>query len=382
MPAGEPAAADDPSVVDDLLRRRRTSGLVVGAVAVVLLPAWSLLDLYLEPDLAAGFIAVRFASLAPMLVLLWLLWRRPPGHGAPEVLTLGILAVVQIDICWMVAQVDNTESYASGLSLAAYGCGGVLAGPPRWTAGLLGITWTGLGAALLFAPREIPDIDVAAVVFYLASATVVALVIHARRHRLVLDDMRSRVALEREQERTRALLDRLDRLSHEDPLTGLANRRRWDAELATACAEVRASGGPVAVLLVDLDRFKQVNDRHGHAGGDAALCAVATLLRTAVRGGDLVARLGGDELAVLMPGADGARAVALAEQLRRQATTLCPESLAPGEVTLSIGVAALRGDELAPSALMARADERLYEAKRTRNAVGGPLPAGVPAPRG
>ncbi|MGY1617847.1 GGDEF domain-containing protein [Geodermatophilus sp. SYSU D00691] len=65
-----------------------------------------------------------------------------------------------------------------------------------------------------------------------------------------------------------ALLARLDRLSHEDPLTGLANRRRWDAELSPVCAEARAEATDVAVVLLDLNHFKQVNDRYGHAGGD------------------------------------------------------------------------------------------------------------------
>src|SRR4030095_9271489 len=110
--------------------------------------------------------------------------------------------------------------------------------------------------------------------------------------------------LEHEQRRTRVLLTRLERLSQEDPLTGLANRRRWDSELAVVCAQARDSGEHVAVLLIDLDHFKQVNDRHGHAGGDRALKQVAGLLSRRIRSGDLVARLGGDELAVLLPGTD------------------------------------------------------------------------------
>ncbi|WP_409332815.1 GGDEF domain-containing protein [Trujillonella humicola] len=355
------------------LHRARISGLVIGVVAVIVFPAWSLLDFYLEPTLAPGFLMLRLLADVPMLALLFVLWRRPLGRRRPELLVLLLLVIVQACICWMVALVDNTESYASGLLLAIYGCGGVLAAPVRWTAGLVTVTWCGLGAAVLLSPVGIPDIDVVAVVFWLATATIVATITHAVRHTLGARELSTRVRLLRERERTRLLLDRLERLSLEDPLTGLANRRRWDAELAAACAAAGATGAPLAVVVVDVDHFKQVNDRHGHAGGDAALRAVARLLLHRVRAGDLVARLGGDELAVLLPGCDGARATELAEDLRAAAAMLAPPGFRAGELTLSLGVAAGAG-ELGPADLMRRADQRLYAAKATRNAVGAPLP--------
>jgi diguanylate cyclase (GGDEF)-like protein len=183
-------------------------------------------------------------------------------------------------------------------------------------------------------------------------------------------ELSARVRLEHEQERGRVLLAQLERLSHEDPLTGLANRRRWDAELAGTCAEARRHGSVVGVVLLDIDHFKRVNDRHGHAGGDEALRAVADLLRSRVRAGDLVARLGGDELAVLMPGADLDRAVELAERLRGEATALRPSGFEAGELSLSLGVAAVTGTQAFPLELMSQADVQLYRAKITRNAVG------------
>jgi diguanylate cyclase (GGDEF)-like protein len=179
------------------------------------------------------------------------------------------------------------------------------------------------------------------------------------------------------------LLARLERLSQEDPLTGLANRRRWDLEVGAVCREVRERGGLVSLVLLDIDHFKDVNDRHGHSGGDEALRTVAGLLRERVRSEDLVARLGGDELAVLMPGADGERALALAETLRREAALTAPPGFAPGELTLSLGVATASGPAAFPLELIAQADQQLYRAKITRNAVGAPgseLPP-VPAPR-
>ena len=125
-------------------------------------------------------------------------------------------------------------------------------------------------------------------------------------------------------------------------------------------------------MLLDLDHFKQVNDRHGHAGGDGALTQLAGLLAERVREDDVVARLGGDELAVLLPGTDLGRAVELAERLRCEATGLQPPGFAPGELTLSLGVAAASGGRAYPLELMSQADSQLYRAKITRNAVGAP----------
>jgi diguanylate cyclase (GGDEF)-like protein len=204
---------------------------------------------------------------------------------------------------------------------------------------------------------------------YLATASLIAIVAHLRRHVLNVRELMTRVRLEHEQERTRVLLAQLERLSHEDPLTGLANRRRWDAELSSVCTGARESGGLVSLLLLDLDHFKQINDAHGHPGGDEVLRRVAGLLSGGVRGGDLVARLGGDEFAVLMPGATEERAIALAEEMRCAVAALRIDGFAPAEVSLSVGVAVAASADAYPLDLMSRADEQLYRAKITRNAV-------------
>jgi diguanylate cyclase (GGDEF)-like protein len=143
-----------------------------------------------------------------------------------------------------------------------------------------------------------------------------------------------------------------------DGLTGLANRSRFNEELSTALAGVTAT----AVLLIDLDDFKTVNDTMGHAAGDALLVSVASRLSAAVRDHDLVARLGGDEFTVLLhSGPEGAGRVA-ADILRRLAEPLTLE----GRIITtraSIGVACARIDE-EPSALLSNADIAMYEAKR------------------
>jgi diguanylate cyclase (GGDEF)-like protein len=269
----------------------------------------------------------------------------------------------------MLPRVENVEFYLLGFTLAIYASGCLLVGRPAWTGLLVGITWSALGISVLAAPGRMPARDVLAAVVYLATASFIGVLAHHQRHLMAAREATARAGLVQEQERTRGLLARLDRLSHEDALTGLANRRRWDAELASACAAARERGTPLAVVLVDIDHFKQVNDRHGHAGGDEALRRVAGLIASRIRGGDVVARLGGDELAVLMPGSSHGRAAALAEELRRTAVHLDPFGSGPGGLTLSLGVAVARGDRADPQRLTSEADAQLYRAKATRNAV-------------
>lgn len=341
----------------------------MSGLAVVIAPAWSGFDLLLEPQAARAFLVVRLAGVVPMLVALWVLWRRPLGRRRPELLACSALATVQIEVAWMIPQVEHVEFYLLGFTLAIYASGCLLVTRPLWTGVLVAVSWSALGVAVLTDPTSMRAEDLLAAAIYLATASLIGVVAHDQRHRLTTRESTVRVRLEQERERTRALLDRLDRLSHEDPLTGLANRRRWDAELAAACAAARRSGTSLAVVLADVDRFKQVNDLHGHGGGDEALRLIADALTSRVRAEDVVARLGGDELAVLLPGTDLGRAVALAEQLRAAALDLDLPGAGPGSLTLSLGVAVAAGEDAVPERLTVEADAHLYRAKATRNAV-------------
>ncbi|MFL1464157.1 diguanylate cyclase domain-containing protein [Roseococcus sp. DSY-14] len=173
----------------------------------------------------------------------------------------------------------------------------------------------------------------------------------------------------------RAELEAARRDAESDPLTGLANRRAFDAALAAAVAE----GGAV-LLLLDVDHFKAVNDRHGHATGDLMLAEVAARLREALRPGELGARVGGEEMAAILrrPGAEDAAAAA--EALRRavaQSAVLPGDEGAPVRVTVSVGAARARPGE-APRALYERADRLLYAAKQAgRDQVRAELEAGA-----
>jgi diguanylate cyclase (GGDEF)-like protein len=150
-----------------------------------------------------------------------------------------------------------------------------------------------------------------------------------------------------------------------DGLTGLANRRHLDQELAGNLARAERAGGSVALILADLDDFKAVNDRHGHACGDAVLREFAALMNDVVREGDTAGRWGGEEFALVLPDADVDGAALVAERLRAalaDKTILSPEGV-PLRVTASVGVAAFP-DSGGRSELVDAADDALYRAKR------------------
>jgi diguanylate cyclase (GGDEF)-like protein len=374
-------AAAVPGLREEMIERARTAGVVVAWVGVIGMPAWTLVDRVAAPDQAGTFLVIRLLCDIPMALALWALCTRPLGRRRPEALTFFVMALVQVEIAWMITQAPDPRYHLLGFTLAIYGSGCILVARPRWTVALVGVSWAALGISALVHPGHLTPRDVLAVTVYLGTASVIAVLAHLRRYALNNRELLTRVRLEREQQRTGILLTQLERLSNEDPLTGLANRRRWDAELAGACTEARRRGATVGVVLLDVDHFKQINDRHGHAGGDEALRQVAALLSGRVRAGDVVARLGGDELAVLLPGSDLDRAVELAERLRREAAELVPDGFGPGEINLSLGVAAAAGTVAYPLELMSRADAQLYRAKITRNAVGAPRVTAVPLPR-
>jgi diguanylate cyclase (GGDEF)-like protein len=157
----------------------------------------------------------------------------------------------------------------------------------------------------------------------------------------------------------------LARLSETDALTGLLNRRGFEARLTDAVAAAGIAGRGGALIYVDLDNFKQINDRHGHAQGDAALRAAAELLRRSMRAGDLVGRLGGDEFAAWVDGVDGGEMQRRGRELAAAAASL--QRFAPAaedKVGFSVGIALLRpGGTLTASELIALADRAMYQVK-------------------
>lgn len=173
-------------------------------------------------------------------------------------------------------------------------------------------------------------------------------------------------------ERTEALYvanQELERLATVDGLTGLNNRRRFDARLKEAFQLLRRNERGFGLLLIDVDHFKSINDRHGHPVGDEVLRRLGRLLMQSTRITDFVARYGGEEFVVLLPDAqDPDEGQAVAEKIRAAvAATPFPEV---GLVTVSVGLSLARKEDSTPEGVVARADQALYEAKaQGRNRV-------------
>ncbi|HEY9240431.1 MAG TPA: GGDEF domain-containing protein [Streptosporangiaceae bacterium] len=150
-----------------------------------------------------------------------------------------------------------------------------------------------------------------------------------------------------------------------DAKTGLLNFAAWQREADGWVRRARRAGVPAAVLLVDIDHFKRVNDRYGHLAGDDLLAATASTLISHVRAGDVLGRFGGEEFVALLPGASQAQACWIAERLRERVRASAIPSLgAEATVTVSIGVAALGRDGNELFELLAAADAALYRAKQ------------------
>ena len=157
-----------------------------------------------------------------------------------------------------------------------------------------------------------------------------------------------------------------------DQLTGLHNRRYMSRHLDTLLANAKKNDRPLAFVIMDIDFFKQVNDRHGHDAGDTAIRNLAAVMREALRANDLVARWGGEEFVALLPMNGRKEALLVAERLRgRIAAASFP--VAPGTVinmTASIGLVGARGGGESLDSFVRRADLALYEAKaKGRNRV-------------
>ena len=167
--------------------------------------------------------------------------------------------------------------------------------------------------------------------------------------------------------------EQLQHMARHDGLTGLPNRQLFLDRLDAALARAVRSGGGFALLYLDLDNFKQVNDRHGHAAGDQLLCEVAHRLQHAVRDVDTVGRIGGDEFVVLLEGVDNAADATLIagkiEQLFEQPIALCGDAL---QIRPSVGMARYPFDGVTAALLLAPADGVMYRAKQARHALAHP----------
>jgi two-component system, cell cycle response regulator len=189
----------------------------------------------------------------------------------------------------------------------------------------------------------------------------------------MLARVRTQIKKKRYTERLRDNVQMSIEMAITDALTSLYNRRYMETHLTTLVEQSAARGKPIAVLVVDIDYFKAVNDSHGHDAGDDVLREFALRIRKSIRNIDLACRLGGEEFVIVMPETDMAVATMVAERLRRRIASE-PFAIQDGtrliDVTISIGIAALDGAADDAAAILKRADTALYRAKRNgRNRV-------------
>lgn len=184
----------------------------------------------------------------------------------------------------------------------------------------------------------------------------------------------------------RRLEAELRRLAGQDALTGLANRRGFAAAAEPLFAASAADGASLSLLMLDIDRFKAINDRHGHQAGDSVLAEVAARIRACLRAEDVAARLGGEEFAIALPGLKQPAAMAVAERIRRAVAAAPVETAAgPVPVTASLGVAQRTAADDGLQALLQRTDRALYAAKaagRNRSLAAPEPKAARPGPDG
>ncbi|CAN5558165.1 hypothetical protein BH10ACT1_BH10ACT1_04490 [soil metagenome] len=350
-------------------RETRATTLIGGLVALAALPAWALFDHVLAGGMSSSFLRVRLACELAIAVCCAALWWRRLGERWSEALSLTVVAILEIAIAWMVPRSGHQlQAYLLGLSLPIYATAFLLVWRWRMTLALVAITGAALALSMIRVEPGPDARQVTTIVFYLSTASAMAVAAQIYRERKSRQEHRTLAALEAERHRNRVLVTELEQLSCEDPLTALGNRRAWDQRLTHDFLLARRNGTPLSIILCDLDRFKEVNDRDGHSVGDSVLRSAAAVLARRARPGDFVARLGGDEFAILCPNTSLAAAAETAVEI----LDLLPNEtrLPTGKaVTCSIGVAELDRWDGTTASLYHRADAALYSAKATRDSV-------------
>ncbi len=353
------APGDRDAFERSLLPVTRLSGLVGAALVLVLFPLWSLFDAVLEPALAPRLFQLRWIFMLPIAIAAICVWR---GGTRPRPLYLAVFALLTLPalaIAWMIPRVEHLEAYLIGYSLLISAAGALIVLPLRWTVAVL-IALLALVVALSWQhPR--PAQEMAIIAFFLGTVTVVNSAVAWLMWHVRLTQFRTMGELETRRRETNDLLDQVVRLSNEDDLTGLANRRRFRRELD----EVVQIDLPLQAAIIDMDHFKEINDRHGHHVGDAVLVAVAQLLRLEFSDSGTAARLGGDEFGVLLQGEDLASRLVRVQQKVAAGLTADLNGIEAG---LSAGIATHTPGESAHD-LLRRADQALYRSKNKGSGV-------------
>ncbi|HYD59087.1 MAG TPA: diguanylate cyclase [Noviherbaspirillum sp.] len=358
----------------DRMRERRMRK--TGIAAVLLYSAFAISDRIMIPDAYMKAWAIRFLLVVPLLLLCTFFVYRIRVVAWREALLSFTLLVSGISLPWIAGYSShpNAAHYQTGITLIVLFGNIVLS--LRFRSALATsvlmtvIYWFTIGRIEAMPP----EVRFNNWLFCFA-AVAISLIANFRMDQ---DQRRAYFARMREHERNLELshaVELLARLSAEDALTQTANRREFDRRLDIEWARARRDGVPLALIMVDVDCFKNYNDHYGHQAGDACLQQIAGQLKAVPqRAADLVARFGGEEFAVLLPATSEEDAAGLAERMRGAIVDLqiphATSRVAPG-VTASFGVAAMHPvGNLKASDLVAASDAALYAAKeKGRNRV-------------
>jgi diguanylate cyclase (GGDEF)-like protein len=372
-------AAADPRF-RSLGRSATFRGLRLGSALSVLVAVSHLLTLsLLYPADADRFIWPHLLELAAAAFGL-LLPARIARH-APEVIAAAVASTLVVTALAVAAIEPGLNLMAAGyLTLLPCLVALVVSWRTRvhvvWCAGYLGLTIPIVWVTWTASARSELAFFLAIAVGVVASTAGSILVQGSRIEAFLLRQRLQAVRLRAEAQRIELghLSAALVETARTDALTGVANRLRLDEDLATLHGRLARYGQQIALIVLDIDHFKAVNDTVGHLAGDDVLRRVAAALRTTVRSGDVVYRYGGEEFLVAAAGQNLRGALALSERLRGAVEGLAIPNLGTGgsPITVSLGVTTIGPAEARrdPAAWLARADAALYEAKRTgRNRV-------------
>ncbi len=358
------------------IRMRKT-----GLIALLLYGAFAVSDRVMVPDVYLQAWAIRFLLVMPLMLLFTLSFDKVRQPAVRELLLSSAVVIVGASLLWIAAlsHHPNALQYHTGITLVVL-FGNIVLGLRLRDAIITSMVMALLYALSLMPLQALsPEVRFNDWLFYLSSV-VISLIANFRMDQ---DQRRAYLARVREHERNMELSDAVEllaRLSAEDALTQIANRREFERRLNLEWNRARRDTRPLALILIDVDCFKNYNDYYGHPAGDACLRRIATVLCTIPkRAPDLVARFGGEEFVVLLPGTSVADAARMAQRMQRAVVDLliphAASSAAPG-VTASFGVAGLvPTPDNQPLDLVAAADAALYRAKeggRNRVAVQEP----------
>jgi diguanylate cyclase (GGDEF)-like protein len=351
------------------LHRVRRSGL--GALVVYSL--FAITDPLILGDTYKQAWMIRFLVALPLTLACIFAVDRVRGPIVREVLLSSVVGIVPLSIAAMIAMSrnDNAIKYQAAVSLFLL-FGNIMIAPRfRDALAVTLLTAAVLTVSMVFIAGPGSWFD-----WFLFAAT--AAISLMANWRIDQDQRRAFLASAREHERNEELsraVDMLGKLSSEDPLTSIANRREFDRRLALEWGRARRDALPLALILVDVDFFKSYNDHYGHPAGDACLKQIAAILHSVPqRSSDLVARLGGEEFVVLLPNTNINDAAQLCERMREAILELnlphAYSTVAP-VISASFGVTAmLPSSHNAQSQLLENADAALYNAKKNgRNRV-------------